>query len=75
MTLLAWQKNTLHIDHYELAIKQWRLIAKWHHRYGEADKADKVQILADFIKEQLNNDNPPYPLPLEQGRKRKFSIQ
>ena len=56
------------IDHYERAIEQWRLFAKWHHRYGEADKADQADTMVDFLKERLNDDTPPYPLPPEQQK-------
>ena len=56
------------IDHYERAIEQWRLFAKWHRRYGEADKADKAETMVDYLQEQLKDDAPPYPLPPEQQK-------
>lgn len=56
------------VDHYERAIEQHRLFAKWQRRYGDPAKAEKAETMVEFLKDQLTADDPPYPLPPQQQR-------
>jgi integrase len=63
------KKHPAHVvDHYEKAIEQHRLFAKWHRRYGDPIKAEKAEVMVEFLKETLTEDNPPYPLPPQQQK-------
>lgn len=48
---------------YTHAIEQWTLYAKWHRLQSNIDDAVKAENTIEFIKAQLKQDNPPFPLP------------
>ena len=63
------KKHPAHlVDHYEKAIEAHRLFAKWHRRYGDPAKAEKAEVMLDYLKEQLADDDPTYPLPPQQQK-------
>ncbi len=69
LALGAAKKHPAHItDHYETAIENWRLFAKWHRRYGELAKTEHAETFIEFLETALQENNPPYPLPPEQQK-------
>ena len=56
------------VEHYQAAMENWRLFAKWHRRYGEPQRAEQAETFMEFLGEALKTDSPPYPLPVEQQK-------
>ena len=47
---------------YNRAIENNRLFAKWQHRYGTVELANKADAAMDLLTEGLKSDGPPFPL-------------
>ena len=56
--------------HYQEAIENQRLHAKWLRRYGDTpdapEKAAESEAIIEWLRDALNLDTPPYPLKPEQ---------
>ena len=55
------------VQHYEEAIENHRLFAKWHRKYGNLQEAERSEEMMEWLKEALASDNPPYPLTTSQA--------
>lgn len=52
------------VSHYEQAIKNHDLYARWHRRYGHLEEATKSEQQIELLKSLLqSSDQPPFPLP------------
>lgn len=51
------------VSHYEAAIENHRLFAKWHRKYGEPSQAERAEAMMEWLREALKTDDPPFPLP------------
>lgn len=58
------KKHPAHVvTHYETAIENHRIFAKWHRRYGDNAQAEKSEGVIEWLEEALKSDAPPFPLP------------
>ena len=55
------------VQHYEEAIENHRLFAKWHRKYGNLQEAERSEEMMEWLKEALASDNPPFPLTTSQA--------
>jgi integrase len=54
------------VQHYQGAIENHRLFAKWHRKYGNPKVAERSEEMMEWLKEALASDNPPFPLTTNQ---------
>ena len=55
------------VQHYEEAIENHRLFAKWHRKYGNLQEAERSEEMMEWLKEALASDTPPFPLTTPQA--------
>ena len=48
------------VAHYEEAIENHRLFAKWHRKYGNLQEAERSEEMMEWLKEALASDTPPF---------------
>ena len=58
----AKQHPTQLLLHYETAIENHRLYAKWHRKYGDPAEAEKAETMLEWLQEARKTDDPPFPL-------------
>ncbi len=60
----AAKKHPAHvIKHYQGAMENHRLYAKWQRRYGDSTQAaEESEAIVEWLREALKSDTPPYPL-------------
>ena len=50
------------LEHYNFALKNHRIYAKWHRKYGSLEKARKSETVIEWLQEVLKRIDPPFPL-------------
>ena len=70
-SLGAAKKHPSHITkHYQEAIENHRLYAKWLRRYGDTpdapERAAESEAIIEWLRDAFKSDTPPYPLKPEQ---------
>lgn len=54
------------VQHYECAVRNHELYAKWHRKYGRIEDAQKSEAMIEWLDEALKQDSPPFPLSKSQ---------
>ena len=48
--------------HYQTAVENHRVFAKWQRKYGKPTLAEKSETIMEWLKTALESDAPPFPL-------------
>jgi len=57
------KKHPAHIlNHYQTALENHRVVAKWERKYGKGDLAEKSEAIMEWLTSALESDAPPFPL-------------